>query len=365
MLPFFDAHLDLACLAELGRDMSRDPSTCGGPWQPAALTFPSLAEGRVRFMLGTIFTEAGGTDAVGYPPGDAQAAHLRGLAQLSRYHAWDEQRVLKIVPSPLLNRAVAPALGLPFTLACLDATAPRCLLLMECADPIRSPDELPFWVERGLAAVGLAWARGSRYAAGNAEPSCLAPYGLTSEGRELVRAMDMLGLVHDVSHLSDRAFDEVLELASGPVMASHSNSRAIVSRGQSSREPPPFGHRHLTDDQIRRLVARDGVIGLNLFSKFIRADLSGGRRPSVAEAIDHVEHICAIAGHRRAVGLGSDLDGGLTAEQLPEGISRPADFVKLIEELSRRGWTQEDIEGFAWRNWARFWRIDQRGQAER
>lgn len=226
---------------------------------------------------------------------------------------------------------------------------------MECADPIRTPDELPFWVDRGVAAIGLAWARGSRYAAGNAEPGCNSNTGLTSEGAQLVRAMDTLGVVHDVSHLSDRAFDDLMSLTTGRVIASHSNSRALLAR----RDPAAsvFGHRHLTDNQIRELDRRGGVIGLNLFSKFIRAGLEPPARPAVAEAVDHVEHICSVVGHRRAVALGSDLDGGLTADQLPQGINEPANFTLLADELRRRNWSDADIAAFAEGNWMRFWAL--------
>jgi microsomal dipeptidase-like Zn-dependent dipeptidase len=138
-------------------------------------------------------------------------------------------------------------------------------VLMECADPIRDPDELPWWVERGVVAIGLAWWRGSRYATGNGEPSCTSGIGLTDLGRELVKRMDAQGVVHDASHLSDRALDDLFALTDKPVIASHSNCRALLGG---------VNQRHLTDEAILEIGRRGGVIGLNLVKNFIRAGLN-------------------------------------------------------------------------------------------
>ncbi len=339
-MPFFDAHLDLASLAENGRDMAAPLETCGGPFQPASLTFPSLREGEVRAFLGTIFTEANGDDAVAYPAGDAEAAHQAGLRQLAWYQRWHSEGLID------LHTPEHP-LSVP---GCLDGPAPGCLLLMECADPIRTPEEVRWWAARGVVAIGMAWARGSRYAAGNAEPSCSASQGLTDLGRALVAEIDAAGLVHDVSHLSDRAFFELVDLAEGDLVATHSNCRSLLTT-----EDMPPSQRHLTEEQIIQLLKRGGIIGLNLYAPFVRAGLGEGERPSIADAVAHIEHICDIAGHRRGVGLGSDLDGGFSAARLPAGIERPADLSRLAECLARHGWSDEDIRGFAWGNWAAFW----------
>ncbi len=341
MRRWFDAHLDLACLAVNGRDMTRGLADCGGPWLPASATLVSLAEGGVAACLGTIFTELDGKDAEGYPAGDAEAAHAAGTRQLERYQEWHRAGLI----TPLPRRGPAAA-------SCLRASAPSCLslgILMECADPIRTPDELPWWIEQGVIAVGMAWARGSRYATGNGEPGCSSGIGLTPIGRELVPRLDESGIVHDVSHLSDRALDDLLALTDRVVIASHSNSRVLLD-GRNQR--------HLTDGAIREIGRRGGVIGLNLVRNFIRTGLNRddpNDRPSIDEAIAHVEHVCEIMGHRRGVGMGSDLDGGISANDLPAGINAPRDFEKLAAALLRRGWSEVDVDAFAWGNWARFW----------
>jgi membrane dipeptidase len=330
---FFDAHLDLAYLAVNGRDMLADLATCGGPHLPASVTLPALAEGNVRACLATIFTEAGGPCRAGYAPTDVEKAHAAGAAQLEVYRSWAGQGHIHLVGGASRKP--------------LDSKL-RVGILVECADPIRSPDELAWWHDRGVIAIGLAWARGSRYAAGNAEPSCSSDHGLTDPGRELVRAMDALRITHDLSHLSQRATDELLSITDRPVVATHSNCRALLD-----------GHaqRHLTDDVIREIGRRagGGVIGLNLFAPFVRHDLPEAERPTISESVRHIERICKVQGHRRGVGLGSDLDGGFSAHRLPVGIEAPRDFRKITQTLASRGWSDAEIEGFAWRNWSDFW----------
>jgi membrane dipeptidase len=292
----------------------------------------------VSACLGTIFTEAGGDDAVAYPVGDAEAAHGAGLRQLERYRAWHRAGVIDLVRSP---RDLARA----------DPGLLQVGILMECADPIRTPDELPWWSAAGVVAVGMAWARGSRYATGNSPDSFESGVGLTDLGRELARRIDDAGVVHDASHLSDRALDELLSLSRGRVIASHSNCRSLLQGGADQRLP----YRHLTDDQIREIGRRGGIIGLVIYDRFIRADLKEGDRPTLDEAIDHLEHVCTVLGHRRAVGLGSDLDGGFSAARLPLGIDSARDLPRLTEALAARGWPDADIRSFASGNWLRFW----------
>lgn len=374
---WFDAHLDLACLAVNGRDMTAAPANAGGPWRPGAVTLPSLREGAVRVALATIFTEpaapAGGAPPgadpaeyaayaakSAYQPGDAERAHAIGRAQLEVYLTWRDRGLVALdLPKLLRHDAhlgeVRGGMGVSETLAPtlerrLATASPRAPLhlgvLMENADPIRSPDELEWWSARGVVAIGMAWARASRYAAGNATPAD-EDRGLTDLGRALARRIDELGLVHDLSHLSDRACDHLLAHTSRPVMASHSNCRALLG--------DPAQQRHLRDETILEIARRGGVIGLNLFGRFlVPAGSAPGSRATIVQALDHVEHVCALAGHRRAVGLGSDMDGGFSSDDLPEGVRAPADLRRLIDGLSSRGWSDAEIQGFAHGNWTRF-----------
>ncbi len=357
-LLWFDAHLDLAYLAVSGRDMQAPPEDCNGPNPPASITLRSLAQGAVGFVLGTIFTEAGGGGPDGYPVGDAERAHKAGRAQLEAYFTWRDRGLVAL--DLLKTLRVDPHVGeIRGGMGVSEVVPPDALtaarraarddklhvgILIEGADPIRTPDELPWWAERGVVAVGMAWWRSSRYAGGNGTHD-----PLTDLGRELIKQMDTLHIVHDVSHLSDRSLDDLLSATDRTVVASHSNCRAIVPKDHKG-EP---AQRHLTDEAIREIAARGGVIGLNLVKSFLNP------RPddaTIDDCVRHVEHICDVAGHRAAVGLGSDMDGGIPATELPKGIRRPADLSRLAEALRNRGWSDDEIANFAAGNWLHFWR---------
>ncbi len=354
----FDAHLDLAYLAACGRDMRADPSVAGGPDLPGAVTLPSLAEGDVRAVLGTIFIEPGaGHEGVRYDPGDPSSARRAALAQLDVYHAWERQGLVEI------GFEAPPAPG--------GASALRLGVLVEGADGIGAPEELPWWVERGVRAIGLTWARSSRYAGGNAvEPG--ADPGLSDLGRAMVRAMDQARagartLVHDASHLSDRSLAELFELTDAPIIASHSNCRALVGRVPLAASAIPGDlagrpdaerqmlQRHLTDESIVEIARRGGVVGLNLYSPFIIPGAARDRRATLEEWAAHADHVCQVLGHHRAVGLGTDMDGGFSAQRLPQGIDRPRDLALLEQILAGRGWTPEAVRALMWDNWATFW----------
>lgn len=354
-LPIFDAHLDLAYLAVSGRDMLAPLDPAAAPHPPAAVTLPALAAGNVRFALGTIFTERDGAGPEGYKSGDFDRAAVVGRAQLEAYLTWrdrgqitlDRFRAIRAEPGVGEIRGgmgVAEVVPVPLQkrLARLPATpALHCGILMENADPIRSPADLPWWKERGLVAIGMAWSRSSRYAGGNTTDE-----GVSAAGKELVREMDRLGIVHDASHLSDRAFDELCGMTTARVIASHSNCRAIADASGRNQ-------RHLTDAQIREIGRRGGVIGLNLYSKFLDPACAEGGRATIESAVSHVERICTLTGSRLHTGIGTDMDGGFGADRMPLGIDSPADLRRLLDALTARNWSDADLLGFACGNWLR------------
>ncbi|MCR9076012.1 MAG: membrane dipeptidase, partial [bacterium] len=193
---WFDAHLDLAYLAENGRDMHAELNDCRGRFQPASVTLPSMIQGRITACLGTVFTEAidptnadSESGPFTYPFEDADAAYRAGMRQLLLYRAWRDAGLISRMP--LRGRPQEPS----------DAPI-RLGVLVECADPITSPDELDQWVDMGVVAIGMAWWHQSRYAGGNGTDHHKPGNGLTDLGRELVKRMDELGVVHDLSHLS-------------------------------------------------------------------------------------------------------------------------------------------------------------------
>ncbi len=358
---WFDAHLDLAMLAVHGRDMTLTPHAASTPEFKAGLTLPSLSAGHVRLALGTIFTEPNGTGPEGYPAENVDRAYAVGRAQLEVYLTWRDRNLISLDGFAALRATsdlaeirggmgVAESVPLPpaARLARLPKSPPLQLgILMENADPIRSPAEIQWWKDRGLVAVGLCWASPSRYATGNR--AARTDGGLTGLGKEMVREMDRLDIIHDASHLSDRSFADLCEATDGLIVASHSNCRAIT-------DPTGQNQRHLTDAQIKEIARRGGVIGLNLFSMFLRPNWekgAAGGRATIADCINHIEHICDLSGSRNHIALGSDMDGGFPADQMPEGINSPANYPLLSEGLSARNWSDADIAGFAVGNWLR------------
>lgn len=338
MTRWFDAHLDLAYMQALGRDMHSPPENAGGADLPAGVTLPSLADGQVAGCLATIFVESGGSDPrASYIVGDVDAAHARGAQQLNTYRAWSRDGEITLGSGSDGSPAVRPGLRKAMNVG----------VLIEGADVIRMPSELAWWKHHGVVAVGMAWWRASRYAGGNGSDPNDPAAGISPIGRELVSEIDRFNLIHDASHLSDRALDDLFALTPERIIASHSNCRAIMG--------DPSNQRHLTDAQIREIVRRDGVIGLNLYSKFLRPGLMTPEdgRATIDDCVKHIEHICAIAGDRLHVGLGSDMDGGFSAARLPEGVNRPRDLIKLAEGLRSKGWNDTEIERFAWSNWQR------------
>lgn len=372
-LTWFDAHLDLAYLAVMGRNMAQELDAEANPHPPASITLPSLRHGGVAFALATVFTEPVETtpeEPFMYPAGNAERAHAVGRAQLEAYLTWRDRGLVRF--GLVGELGVDPGVGeIRGGMGVAELVTPslrsriaklrqknvdtlRIGILMENADPIRTPAELGWWVERGVKAIGLAWARASRYAGGNS-----TDIGLTDPGRELVREMDRLAVAHDVSHLSDRALADLLAATNKPVVASHSNARALLGEGAPPGWPASMPaslapQRHLTDATIREVGRRGGVIGLNLFSKFLTPKDRAGQRATIDDAIRHVEHVCDVIGHRRGVGLGSDMDGGFAANMLPTGIDTPSDLQRLADGLAARGWSDDEVWGFACENWVRF-----------
>jgi membrane dipeptidase len=349
---FFDAHLDLAYLAENGRDMHAPLSDCRGRYQPAAVTLPSLQEGKVTHCLGTVFTEAidpnnpdSEAGAYTYPFGDADAAYRAGMRQLLLYRTWFDAGLISRMPKR----------GEPAT----QSDAPLQLgVLVECADPITAPDELEQWADLGVVAIGMAWWHQSRYAGGNGtdhtQSSKSPGNGLTDLGIELAKRMDDLNIVHDLSHLSQRSTDELLALTDKPVIASHSNSRALMGDPDSKEN-----QRHLADATIIEIARRGGVVGLNLLGDFITPGMNKGKkkgeRASITDCIRHIEHVCELTNSKAHIGLGSDMDGGFGADGLPEGINSPSDLTVITDALAAEGWTDPEIAGFAHANFERFW----------
>jgi membrane dipeptidase len=212
----------------------------------------------------------------------------------------------------------------------------------EGADCIVEPAQLELWWEDGLRAVSLVHYGVSKYAHGTG-----ADGPLTADGRDLLRAMDEIGAILDITHQCDASFWESLERFKGPVFASHQNCRAIVPGG-----------RQMSDDQLKALIERDAIIGPALDAWMLYPGYVKGETPSslihLTDYVDHIDRICQLAGNARHVAIGSDLDGGYGFEQTPEDLNTIADLAKVPALLRERGYSPADVQGIMSGNAIRF-----------
>jgi membrane dipeptidase len=349
----FDAHLDLAWnaldwnrnlalpVAEIRRqEQARGQSGKGQGCN--TVSFPALRDGKVGIFIATLLARLFRPTAIPAVErySSMHAAYAAAQGQLNYYRLLEEQGVLRWIRDRNGLQSHARA-----WLASGEPKEPLGFILsMEGADPILSPSQVAEWWLSGLRIVGLTHYGVSPYAHGTG-----ATGGLFPEGRSLLRAMEEVGMILDVTHLSDEGFDEALDLYSGPVLASHHNCRSLVPH-----------QRQLTDGQIKRLVQRGAVIGMALDAwmlspGWVRGETTPEQAGVRLEAvIDHIDHVCQIAGNIDHVGLGTDLDGGFGREQCPSDLDTIADLQQLGGLLARRGYDAEAIKKVLHGNWLHF-----------
>lgn len=154
--------------------------------------------------------------------------------------------------------------------------------------------------------------------------------GLTDQGREYVREAQRLGMLVDVSHISDEGFWDIMEQTQAPVLATHSNSRALC------------GHsRNLTDDMFRAICRTGGVAGINQYADFL------GESPTLDTVCDHIFHFMELDPTGKHIALGGDLDG---CEQLSQGFEGIQSYPALARRLLERGLGEETIRDIFWNN---------------
>lgn len=220
------------------------------------------------------------------------------------------------------------------------------ILSLEGADSLVTLKNLETAHAYGLRAVGAAHYGPGRYANGTD-----ATGGLQAAGKELLREMDRLNLILDATHLCDDAFWDALHIFKGPVWASHNNCRALVDH-----------NRQFSDEMIKALIERDAVIGGALDAwmmvpNWVRQQSTPkGMNCSLDKMIDHLDHICQLAGNTLHVGIGTDLDGAFGKEQSPYDLETIADLQKIPALLRKRGYSSADIANVMHGNWLRFLR---------
>ena len=181
----------------------------------------------------------------------------------------------------------------------------------------------------GVRALGLTWNQRNALAAGVGEAN--THLKLTKLGEAVVQRMNHLGMLVDVSHLNEAGFWHVLEVSKDPIAATHSCAKSLCAHA-----------RNLTDQQLRALGKHKGVVGVNFYPRFLKETGETTR----ADVVRHICHIAEVAGVE-TVGLGSDFDG---VEETPDGLEHVGDYHKLLDDLTKVGFSTGEVEQIMGRN---------------
>lgn len=295
------------------------------------ITLGWLQQARVRLVCATLFVEH-------EHPSEVRLRMLNEQYQMYRMWLGQYPQELRLITSrrELAELAAAPDVpgrdGQP-------AKPIGIVLLMEGLDLLSGPSELSSWFSRGVRMAGLTWNGRNRFASGTFSDNG----GLTQLGFELLREYEQLGMILDLAHLNDQGISDVLENFRSPLCSTHANARELAGI-----------ERNLQDWQVREIGERRGVVGHVLLAPFIVQPWhTGDPQPPLSRALDHIEYVTELAGAAH-IGIGSDLDGGLTVENTPEGINDVRDLQKLADGLAARGWSAERVAGFSGANWWSF-----------
>ena len=344
-----DAHLDLAFSAvQVNRDLTvpaatartQDGESIRRSFGSCTVTWPELRRGHVGIVFGTVMSRIDPNDEWTRSGMYCQdQCHGIGRGHVAYYQVLEREGLIRFIHNVSdLNEVVdawqAPATDTPIGL----------VLAMESADPILSPDNVAEWWDLGLRMVSLAHYGISSYSHGTGTEG-----GLLPRAKPLLEALAAAGIIVDLTHTTDQAFWETLETYDGPVAASHHNCRTLVP-----------GQRQLSDEMIKAIVERDGVIGA-AFDAWMLDPAWEKDTPSYDQAtsatldtvVDHIDHIAQLAGNTRHSGMGTDLDGGFGTEQSPRDLNTIADLQQLPDLLEKRGYSVEDVTGILSGNWIR------------
>ena len=246
---------------------------------------------------------------------DPPAVRRSRLIRLADTYLYETARNTLVRAESVLELNRATDMGLPAALLSLEGGGGL----------FADSEELNTLYRAGLRVLGMAW-DSNELAAGAWDEN---DTGLTEEGRKLARRCEEKGIILDVSHLSDRSFWELCEITSAPLLATHSNFRAVTD-----------SPRNLTDDMAAKLVARGGVIGLNLCPEFLAADGAA----TADDILRHVEHALSHFGDG-ALGFGFDIDG--TDGKYPAGLDETDSIHDRVCDLLLSHYSASTVERVA------------------
>lgn len=345
-----DSHLDLAWNAlqwnrnlqqpiHLIREQEKD---IPGPGRGhGTVSLSEMHKGRIAICFATLLARSTGTPkqhidyespSQAYGVAQGQLAYYLGLANAGEVHLITKNTELENHFSAWQawesnTSSNQPPIGI--------------IVSMESADPILAPNQLSAWKEAGIRVIGPAHYGAGRYAGGTS-----TELGFTQDGFQLLQEMENLNIALDITHLTDKAFWEAMDRFNGTILASHNNCRAIVPH-----------QRQFDDEQIRAIIARGGVIGAAFDNWMICPDWNHAenQNPKVTleDVVDHMDHVCQLAGNCLHSAIGSDLDGGFGREQSPFDLDTIADLQQIAIIMQKRGYKDEDISMLMHGNWLR------------
>jgi len=312
-----DAHLDIGWNA-----ISAGRGFLGPPAADYVISRSSLTAAGVGLIFATLYTapaRAGRAMRTRFVYENAHEAHIMAIAQVNYYRACglplirDARELDRYVRGWYRGQLAA-------------------VLLIEGADPIEIPAQLGSWTDRGVRIIGPAWGA-TRYSGGTG-----APGSLTELGVQLLKAMRRQHVILDLSHMADQSVEDALALWRGPIMASHSNARAIVP-----------GDRQITDETAAEVARRGGMLGVSFYQHHLRKT----GRAKLDDVARHLLHLARAAGGPEHVGLGTDLDGGFPAKYAP---FRDLSGLKQLPGMLRRHFSAAQVEGIMGESWVAFLR---------
>ena len=348
-----DAHLDLAMNAmEWNRDLTlpvrdireREKGMTDKPDRAkGVVSLPALREGNIGLVVATQIARYVTPDNPNPGWNSPEQAWAQTQGQLAWYGAMEAAgELVQISDLPSLEKHISC-----WNDNTIHSKKPiGYILSLEGADSLVTLQHLEIAYLYGLRAIGPAHYGPGRFANGTNSSG-----KLNAQGKELLQRMEELNIILDATHLCDDAFWDAMDHFNGPVWASHNNCRTIVDH-----------NRQFSDDQLRELIRRDAVIGGALDAwmmvpKWVRNESTPESTNCRMETlIDHLDHICQLAGDSLHIGLGSDLDGAFGKEQCPCDLETIADLQRYETLLANRGYSQQDIGNIFHGNWLRFLR---------
>jgi membrane dipeptidase len=346
-----DAHLDLAMNAmEWNRDLKlpvdeireREKALTDKPDRGrGTVSLPALRKGHVGLVVATQIARyvAPGNPLAGWHSPEQAWAQTQG--QLAWYKAMVQAGEMRqVTDQKSLETHLADWMGKTDSKDCPIGY----ILSLEGADSLITLQHLEMAYRYGLRAVGPAHYGPGRYANGTDATGKMKGNGLA-----LLKEMERLNIILDATHLCDDAFWQAMDHFGGHVWASHNNCRSLVNH-----------NRQFSDEQIKVLVQRGAVIGAAFDAwMLVPGWVRGTSTPknmncSLGKVIDHIDHICQLAGNTCHVGIGSDLDGAFGKEQCPYDLETIADLQTIPSLLKERGYSQQDVDNIMHNNWIRF-----------